>query len=225
MVTCMCKPRLAVILTIVACLAQKRQVAAQEASSSAVVPVGASTYRLVLTVPNPPAPGDWIQTTVSTAGVIATLITPDGQKITAENAESAGLSWSQQFAHQAPLGSDDRGQYTKVTFRKRAPAGRYILEYAFRQLHEPAEVEAHFTSRMAEYLQLLRSTPGAQISKAVPFTPSATVTIDLPKDEEQLMFDVVLPDASTDVVLVLPDGRKLRRDDAKRPDVEWNVVT
>lgn len=221
----MCKQRLALIVTIVACLAQRGQVAAQQASSSAVVPVGASTYRLVLTVTDPPAPTDWIQTTVSTAGVITTLVTPDGRKITAENAESSGFKWAQQFAHQAHLGSDDRGQYTKLTFRKPAPAGRYILEFAFRQLQESAKVEAHFTSRMAEYLHLLQSTPGAQISKAVPFRPSATVTIDLPKEEDELMFDVVLPDASTDVVLVLPDGRKLRRDDAKKPDVEWNVVT
>lgn len=88
------------------------------------------------------------------------------------------------------------------------PAGRYTLEYVFKELHKPAKVEAHFTSRMGEYFRLLRATPGAQISKPIPFSPSATVTIDLPKEEEELMFDVVVPDASTDVILILPDGRK-----------------
>ncbi len=195
--------------------------AGQQEDASTVVPAASSTYRLVLTVAEPPAAGDSIQATVSTAKVTTILIIPDGQRVTAENAEAAGLGWSQGFAHEAPLGSDDRGQSIRLTFRKHAPAGRYTLEYVFSDLHEPAKVEAHVTSRMGEYLRLLRSTPGAQISKPVPFSPSATVTIDLPKEEDELMFDVVVPDASsTDVVLV---RRKLRQDSAKQSDVGWTT--
>ncbi len=78
---------------------------------------------------------------------------------------------------------------------------------------------------MADYLALMRAAPGAQVSKAVPFSPSATVTFELPKDEEEVMFDVVVPDENTDVVFVLPDGRKLKRDDVKNADVSWTAET
>jgi len=215
---------LVVIVAILACLTPT-EVAGQQESSSAVVPAGSSTQRLVLTVAEPPASGDSIDASVSTADVRTKLITPDGERITDENAEAAGLSWTQGRAHPSPLGSDDEGQFTEITFRKRAPAGRYILEFSFEQLREPAKVEAHFISRMGEYLRLLQSTPGAQISKSVPLKPSATVTFDLPQEEEKLMFDIVVPDAGADVVLVLPDGRTLRQGDAKKPDVEWTIST
>ena len=215
---------LVVIVAILACLSPS-EAAGQQENSSAVVPAGSSTYRLVLTVAEPPAFGDSIDASVSTADVTTKLITPDGERITDENAEAAGLSWTQGRAHPSPLGSNDEGQLTEITFRKRASAGRYILEFSFQQLHEPARVEAHFISRMREYLRLLQSTPGAQISKAVPLRPSATVTIDLPQEEEELMFDIVVPDAGVDVVLVLPDGRTLRHDDAKKPDVDWTILT
>ena len=147
------------------------------------------------------------------------------KKITAENAESEGFSWSQGFDGPAALGSEDYGQSVTITFQKRATAGRYTFEFAFQQLREPARVKAHFTSRMSDYLALIRAAPGAQLSKPVPFSPSATVMIDLPKEEEDLMFDVIVPDANTEVVLVLPDGRKLRRSDAKKPDVNWTIET
>ncbi len=225
MVIRMFQQRLVLIIAILACLVQSGQAGAQQGSGSAVVPAGSSTYRLVLTVAEPAVPKDSIQVTVSTAKVTTSLILPNGQKITAENAEAEGFSWSQGFDGPAPLGSDDYGQSVTITFRKRAPAGRYTFEFAFQQLREPARVKAHFTSRMSEYLALMRAAPGAQLSKPVPFSPSATVTIDLPNEEEDLMFDVVVPDANTEVVLVLPDGRKLRRSDAKKPDVNWSIET
>ncbi len=215
---------LVLIVAILVCLAQSDATGQQE-SSSAVVPAGSSAYRVVLTVAEPPAPKDFIQAKVSTAAVTATLILPNGHKITAENAESEGFSWSQGSAGLAPLGSNDYGQYLRITFRKRAPEGRYALDFAFQQLRQPASVKASFTSRMADYLQLLRAVPGAQLPKAVPFSPTATVTIDLPQEEEELMFDVVVPNASTDVVLGLPDGRKLRPDDAKKADIGWTIQT
>jgi len=219
----MSNQRLALTILALLCLIECGHATAQQESAAAVVPAGSATYRLVLRVAEAPVAEDFIEAKVSTAAVTATLILPNGQKVTAENAESEGFSWAQGFDGPAPLGSEDYGQYVNVTFRKPAPAGRYTFEYAFQQLHEPARVQAHFTSRMAEYLRLLHSTPGAQIAKAVPFSPSATVTIDLPKEEEEVMFDVVVPDANTDVVLLLPDGRKLRRADAREPEVHWTI--
>jgi hypothetical protein len=213
------------ILAFVACLAQGERAAAQEESASATVPTGSKTYRLVLKVAEPPAPRDFMYSKVSTAAVTTTLILPNGRKITGENAEAEGLGWSQGFDGPAPIGSEDYGQFIKITFRKPAPAGRYTFEFAFQQLREPARVKAAFTSRMADYRQLLRATPGAQLSKEVPFSPTATVTFDLPEEEEEAWLDVVVPDASTEVVLVLPDGRKLRRDDAKNADINWETQT
>ncbi len=225
MVTWMSQQRLVLIIAILACLVPSEQAISQQDSTSAVVPVGTSTFRLVLTVAEPPAPKDSIEATVSTAQVTTALILPNGHRITADNAESEGITWSKEFGGPAPLGSEDYGQYVQVTFRKRASAGRYTFEFAFQQLREPARVKAHFTSRMEEYLALMRATPGAQISKPVPFSPSATVILDLANDEEDMMFDVVVPDAATDVMLVLPDGRKLKRDEAKNADVNWTVET
>jgi hypothetical protein len=216
---------LVVVIVLFVCLARSQQTATQDGSTSATVPAGSTIYRLVVTVAEPPAPKDFIETTVSTSAVTTTLILPNGRKITAENAESEGFSWSQGFDGPAPLGSEDYGQSVAITFRKRAPSGRYTFEFAFKQLRQSAKVKAHFTSRMSDYLAVLRAAPGAQLSKPAPFSPSARVTIDLPKEEEDLIFDVVVPDANTEVVLVLPDGRKLRRSDAKKPDVNWKIET
>ena len=218
------KLSLALLVVVLACLIQSVPEAQQE-SGTAVVPAGSSTYRLVLTVVEPPVPKDSILATVSTSQVTTILILPNGHRVTHETAESEGLSWSQGSAGAAPLGSDDYGQSVSITFRKRAAAGRYTFEFAFQQLRAPATVTAHFTSRMGEYLALLQKALGAQISKGVPFNPSATVTFDLPKDEEEVMFDVVVPDANTEVIFLLPDGRKLRREDAKNADVSWTVET
>ena len=240
---------LVLIVVFLACFAQSEQTDGRQESVSAVVSAGLSTYRVVLTLAEPPASGDRIQASVTTDEVRTKLITPDGKTITAENAEGAGLRWLQMKDHPSPLGSDDPGQATWITFGKHAPAGRYTLEFAFKELHAPARVEARFISLMGEYRRKLQAIPGAQISKPVPLSPSATVTIDLPQDEDEFMFDIVVPDAHTDVVLVLPDGRKLRlaeplfvtdpgpggtvplpdgrefrRDDLKPSNLEWTMV-
>lgn len=223
MVARMRQRRLVLLVVVFVFLVQCQRAAAQQNNASAAVPTGSKTYRLVLNVAEPPAPRDFIYSKVSTAAVTTTLILPNGRKITGENAEAEGLGWSQGFDGPAPLGSEDYGQGIKITFRKPAPAGRYTFEFAFQQLREPARVKAAFTSRMADYRQLLRAAPGAQLSKPVPFSPSATVIFDLPEEEEEAWFDVVVPEASAEVVLVLPDGRKLRRDDAKNADINWTM--
>lgn len=204
-------------------LAQGQQ-SENQGQGSAIVPAGTSKQRLVVNIAKPPAIDDFIRVTVSTNLVKTTLITPNQQRITAEDAEGAGLDWQQGGAHEPPLGSDDVGQSDEITFRNPAPAGRYVVEFAFQNLAEPAKVQARFISRMGEYLRLMHSVPGTQILKPAPLNPSATVAIDLPADDEDRMFDVLVPDNNTDVAVVLPDGRILRRKDATANEIDWKIV-
>lgn len=217
------KPLLLLAVAVCAVLGQSPLTCGQE-RASAVVPASSSTYRLVLAVAEPPESGDTVTVTVSTYAVTTKLITPGGQTITAANAKSVELEWEQGGAHPSALGSRDVGQLTFITFRKRASAGRYTVEFTFHAGHQPAKVEAQFVSQMGDYLSRLRSA-GGQISKPAPFGPSATVTLDLPEDREQVMFDVVVPDLGTYVSLVLPDGRKIRPDNAEKSGAQWMVAT
>lgn len=205
-------------------LAQGQQ-SENQRQGSTIVPTGTSKQRLVVNIAKPPALDDFIQVTVSTNLVKTTLITPSQQRITAEDAEGAGLDWQQGGAHSPPLGSDDVGQRNEITFKKPAPAGQYVVELVFQHLNQPATAQARFVSRMDEYLRGIHSFPGAQVLKPAPLNPSATVAIDIPADKEDQMFDVVVPDASTDVVLILPDGRALQRKDVKATEIDWQVAS
>jgi hypothetical protein len=191
--------------------------------ASATVAAGTKTARLILNIKEAPAGGDSIQAKVSTKDVTTALITPSSQKITGQSANESGFRWIQNRAGPPPLGSDDPGQFTQFVFNRGGAPGEYVLEFSFSQLDSPAQIEVHFTSRMKDFIQLIEQTPGARILGPVQLAPAATLSFDLPQDQEEQAFDIVVPNETVIVELTLPHGRTLRQNGVEPGSADWKV--
>jgi hypothetical protein len=194
-------------------------------SGSVKLSGGPGAQRVALEATSPPAPGDSITATATTNQAKIALITPRGQRITAQNAKAAGLDWSETpFNQPPPLGSEDGGRYASITFKRPGVAGRYVVEFAFPALKTTATAEARFTLRLNDYSQVVASVPGAQMPKPIKLAPSAIVKIELTQDEEWAAFDVLVPDPTVKVSLTLPDGSILRPGQPTSEAVKWKTV-
>jgi hypothetical protein len=200
------------------------QIADQGGRSGSVSLTGGSIPQSInLRLSTPPAPGDSIIVNVPTQQVRIALITPLGQRITRTNATAAGFDWLS-YPHKLPLGSQDAGAAAEITFRNKAPAGRYRIELTSPTLRAPLTADARFTSRMETYTRLIRKAAGAQISDPVRLDGGAVVRLNLAPPEMEALMDIVVPDSTVSVTLTLPNGRKLGSTQPQMRPGEWEKI-
>src|ERR1700730_3749050 len=78
---------------------------------------GPASRRLVLTLNTPPEAGDRAGLDLSSNSIRVVLVTPDGTRISSENAQAFGFSWSETPV-QPPIGSTDGGALLTIHFEK-----------------------------------------------------------------------------------------------------------
>ena len=182
---------------------------------------GSTARRSILTVAEPPASGDSIEIKVTTGQITLVVTTPQGQRISAANAEAAGFDWFVEV-NPVPLGGDN-DRTIQVVFRKPGALGKYVLEFTSPPLRAAARADVRFVSRLAAYTELIRSTPGAQIRSATLDGP-ADLPIDLPIDVDNgaALFDIVLK-VPGEVRLTLPNARILMPGPGNREEWTWDT--
>ncbi len=177
--------------------------------------------RLSVTINKPPAPGDSIEISVAVQRVSVAMITPAGLRITAENANANGFEW---FAR---LNAERVGdQKIQIVFDKPGLAGRYVLQFTPPSPKTISQGDVRLVSRLADYEEVLRAIPGAQMQSAPIVDGAADIPIDmqiaLPKDAAAF-FDIVTPSRADSVTLTLPSGRILRPGASDQGQNTWRI--
>jgi hypothetical protein len=96
---------LVVTLALLVLSAKAQQPDQPDATAKTYIPRGPASRRLVLTIITPPEAGDRAGLNLSSNRIRAVLVTPDGTRISSENAGAFGFSWSETPV-QPPIGGD-----------------------------------------------------------------------------------------------------------------------
>jgi hypothetical protein len=178
------------------------------------IPAGDSTKRISLTLRDRPAIDDRFIVTLSTKQLGVVLITPQGQRVTKENSEASGYSWSD-LDFQPAIGSTDGGQSVAITFAKAGEAGSYGLEVTGRGLASSAWAQGSFASTKREYAEVMRALNGVNgLKTAGPVAltkrkPSVELALNLTAEDRAAFFDIVITNDASTVWMVLPDAMTL----------------
>ncbi len=171
--------------------------------------LGRATQRTVLTLTEPPAPGDRIELRLTSQKINIDIITPDGRRINAGNAKEIGFDWSDEI-DLVPLG-EDTAHTVRMVFTRADLAGNYALEFVAPDLRRVARADVRFVSRLAEYAEEIRSAPHVQI-RAAQVHGSADIPIDVASDfakEANAWFEIATTAPAEKLTFKLPGGRVL----------------
>jgi hypothetical protein len=205
-------------------LEEPRQDEQKAPSGLAKFKPGPAAATIELQVAEAPERGDTLSAIVTTDALKVVFVLPDGRRISGrKSAEAAGFSWDE--IPQAPaMGSSDGGHVTAIDFSKRGASGRYLVEVTARDLKKDEAAQAYFISRKKQYVDEMQHLPGVLLPPAVALAPSGSMAFDLKQDEKAGLLDIVVPDASVQVSLTLPDGRRLRPGEKYGPGIEWKKL-
>jgi len=191
----------------------------------ATVKPGATSVSIAIPIRRAPVDGDTIQFQAPTLLLKATILTPDGRRITAENAEAAGFQWSE-TPITPPIGSADDGYLGTLFLRKTAPAGTYTIEFRSQNpATKSAVVSAAFVrdrppvtgSALRDSKKLGRVTVTAPTSvRELRFTVA--------RDQGGTMIDILVTHASARIRLTLPSGEVLTSESPARAGFEWKAT-
>jgi hypothetical protein len=195
----------------VLCIALLAAVAlqAQEPQRSQVIAAGTPVTRILLPLTQPPQAGGGFGIYISARNVKATVITPDGRRVTESTPEQGVLRWTPMGGVTPPPGSSDEGQAINFEFLAAGLPGDYVFEFDARAATTRANVTVNFQSRATRHDKLLQSVRGFQRVGPVALNAShlsASVDISLPTATNAALIDVVA-DPSANVSLVLPGGQ------------------
>lgn len=193
---------------------------------SIVLRGGVRTGQVRLQVLEAPSAGDIVGVGANASRVRVVLITPHGQRVTEQNAAASGFTWRQDLHQRTPY-----EPLAMITFAKPGVAGRYILQVTSESADDTTDDTIKVTAWFARIVPTMRgyresvsSLPGAQVLNPAPMGASAVLRFGLRRDEMISLLDVVVPDSTVQVTLVLPDGQVLRQD-RTQGGITWTVFS
>ena len=183
---------------------------------------GSTVRRFTLNVTQSPAVGDSIEVTLPSKSTQLVILTPDGKRITSSNAEASGYRWwaGEKPAPRVPLGGDTT-QMVVIWFAKPCPVGAYVLQFTSVPLRRAAHAEIKLVSRLADFQDLLKNTPGAEFRSAPVGPDAVNFTFDSGDIATPAVLDIVLATPDDDVSVTLPDGRVLKPGATEREQYAW----
>lgn len=183
-----------------------------------------ATQQLTVPVPKPPTPNDDLVLWSPTRQLKITLITPQGKRITEENATEAGLDW---LETRPPVDSADADspKTVSVRFRDLRAVGDYVFEIVPHDLQKIVEVTAAFRPEVTGFPGMAPEGPPTAIYRGpAKVQGKAMLEWPLQVDEDGATIDILVTEPSAKVGLLIPQGLTLDPATARRYGIGWQVT-
>lgn len=173
-----------------------------------------------------PRLGHVIDILVSDPAVHITLVLPDGQELTAQNAKQLQYTWDTE-----PGDSDAKdfllngaGQHVIIGLKKASPGGDYRIRVDAQGVRTETRVAVARIDPAEVIMATQRTIPGAKITKPVKLPAGSTsgqLALTLSQSAGDSILDVAVTNPGVKVSLQLPDGTLVTQATAKAHGIEW----
>jgi hypothetical protein len=191
-------------------------------SAEIKIPAGTLGGTVLIPLDHAPFAKDSFGLELSSQTLTIVLLTPDGKRVTEQNASELGFYWHSNDV-QVPIGATDSQRLVTIGFEKPGVAGTYSLELSRQSVKSPVGAKVHFSDFKLAMTANIRQFPNIKIVGPFSMQPgSGPLEVVLDQEEEGAIFDFISSDPSAKLALTLPGGRIIDESVGdKGPDVGW----